>query len=47
MTIVTLWLPILVSAIFVFFASAIIWTAMPWHKSDFSKTRDEEGAPKC
>ena len=44
MTIVALWLPIFVSAILVFFASAIIWMAMPWHKSDFSKTRDEEGA---
>lgn len=43
MTIFALWLPILVSAVLVFFASAIIWTAMPWHKSDFSKTRDEEG----
>lgn len=42
MTIFALWLPILVSAVLVFFASAIIWTAMPWHKSDFSKTSDEE-----
>lgn len=40
MTIVALWL---VSAIFVFVVSAIIWMAMPWHKSDFSKTSDEEG----
>jgi len=44
MTIVALWLPILVSAVVVFFVSAIIWMAMPWHKSDFSKTSDEEGA---
>jgi len=43
MTIVALWLPILVSAVFVFVVSAIIWMAMPWHKSDFSKTSDEEG----
>lgn len=43
MTIVALWLPILVSAIFVFVVSAIIWMAMPWHKTDFSKTSDEEG----
>ena len=43
MTILALWLPILVSAVFVFLASAIIWTAMPWHKSDFKKTSDEEG----
>ena len=43
MTIFALWLPILVSAIFVFFVIAIIWMAMPWHKSDISKTSDEEG----
>lgn len=43
MTIVALWLPILVSAIFVFVVSAIIWMAIPWHKSDFNKTRGEEG----
>jgi len=43
MSIVALWLPILVSAVFVFIASAIVWTAMPWHKSDFKKTNDEEG----
>ncbi|MGI9224120.1 MAG: hypothetical protein ACR2QX_06550 [Woeseiaceae bacterium] len=43
MTILALWLPILVSAVFVFLVSAVIWMAMPWHKSDFSKTSDEEG----
>jgi len=42
MTIIGLWLPILVSAVFVFIASAAVWMAMPWHKSDFSKTADEE-----
>jgi len=43
MSIAALWLPILVSAVFVFIASAIVWMAMPWHKTDFRKTRDEEG----
>jgi hypothetical protein len=44
MSIISLWLPILVSAIFVFIASAAVWMAMPWHKSDFRKTGDENAA---
>ena len=42
MTIVTLWLPILVSAVVVFAAGSVIWMFMPWHKTDWSKTSDEE-----
>ena len=42
MTIIGLWLPILVSAVFVFIASAAVWMVMPWHKSDFNKTADED-----
>ena len=42
MTIMTLWLPILVSAVVVFIAGAVIWMVMPWHKTDWSKTADEE-----
>ena len=42
MTIMSLWLPILVSAVFVFIAGADIWMIMPWHKTDWSKTADEE-----
>ena len=42
MSIMSLWLPILVSAILVFITSAIVWTALPWHKSDFSRTGDED-----
>lgn len=42
MTIMTLWLPILASSVVVFIAGAAIWMAMPWHKSDWSKTTDEE-----
>jgi hypothetical protein len=36
-----LWLPILVSAIFVFAASAAIHMASPWHKSDYPKMPNE------
>lgn len=44
MGIATLWLPILVSAAIVWFASALIWVVLPWHKNDFSKVSDEEAA---
>lgn len=40
----TLWLPILLSAVIVFIASALIWTALPIHKSDWRKLGDEAGA---
>ena len=43
MSIMTLWQPILASAVIVFFASAVIWMVMPWHKSEWKKTEDEEG----
>ena len=33
MTIMTLWLPIIVSAVIVFVAGAVIWMVMPWHKN--------------
>ena len=42
MSIFALWLPILVSAVVVFVASSVVWILMPWHKSDFNKTRDEK-----
>ena len=42
MSIPDLWLPILVSAAVVWIASALVWTVLPWHKSDFSRTTDEE-----
>lgn len=38
----TLWLPILLSAVFVFIASNILWMALPfWHRSDYGKLSDE------
>ena len=42
MGIAALWMPILVSAVLVFIASAMIWTVLPWHKSDYKKTSDED-----
>ena len=38
----TLWLPVLVSAVFVFIASNILWMALPfWHRKDYKKLPDE------
>jgi hypothetical protein len=37
-----LWLPILLSAVFVFVLSALIHMALPWHKNDFKKLPDED-----
>jgi len=41
---VTLWLPILVSAVFVFIASSVIHMFMPWHKTDYPKMPNEDRA---
>jgi hypothetical protein len=38
----SLWLPILLSAVFVFVLSAVIHMALPWHKGDFKQLPDEE-----
>jgi hypothetical protein len=37
-----LWLPILLSAVFVFVASSIIHMLSPWHKSDYPKVLNED-----
>jgi hypothetical protein len=37
-----LWLPILLSSIFVFIVSSIIHMASPWHKTDYPKLANEE-----
>lgn len=42
MSIADLWLPILVSAVFAWIASALIWTVLPWHKNDYAKISNEE-----
>ncbi len=47
MSILSLWLPILASAIIVFVASALVWMVLPWHKSDFKKLPDEEAARRA
>lgn len=42
--IVSLWLPILVSAVAVFIASSIVHMLGPWHKNDYARVPDEEAA---
>jgi hypothetical protein len=42
-TILSLWLPILVSAVFVFIASSVIHMVLKYHNTDFSKLPDEDG----
>lgn len=37
-----LWLPIVLTTVFIFVASSIIHMVMPWHKSDFAKVPDED-----
>jgi len=39
-----LWLPILVSAVFVFVASSVIHMALPWHKNDYRHMPNEDKA---
>ena len=43
-TIASLWLTILLSAVIVWIASAIVWIALPHHKKDFSKIPNEDAA---
>jgi hypothetical protein len=38
----SLWLPILLSAVLVFAASSIIHMLLPWHKGDYPKVPDED-----
>ena len=40
--IAALWLPILLSAVFVFLASSIIHMALPWHNSDYKSVPHED-----
>jgi len=39
----SLWLPILLSAVFIFIASTLLHTVIPWHHGDFVKLPDESG----
>ncbi|MEX0320720.1 MAG: hypothetical protein AB3N63_01030 [Puniceicoccaceae bacterium] len=43
-SIVALWLPILVSAVLVFFASWLLHMFIPYHRTDYSKVDNEEAA---
>ncbi len=38
----SLWLPILLSAVLVFFASSLIHMVLPWHRSDYPRMPDED-----
>ena len=40
--VVALWLPILLSAVFVFIASSIIHMLSPWHKSDYPRLPNQD-----
>jgi hypothetical protein len=42
-SVASLLIPIVLSAVFVFIASSIIHMATPWHKNDFKKVPDEDG----
>ena len=38
----TLWLPIVVSAVFVFIGSSVLHMVLPWHKSDYRQLPNED-----
>lgn len=40
----SLWLPVVLSALFVFVASSLIHMILPWHKSDYPRLPDEDRA---
>ncbi|MHC4549434.1 MAG: hypothetical protein ACYTEZ_11730 [Planctomycetota bacterium] len=42
-SLIDLWLPILVAAVIVFFASWLAWMVLPHHKGDWAKMPDEDG----
>ena len=41
--ILSLWMPIVLSAVLVWVASAIVWMVLPHHKKDFAQVPDEAG----
>lgn len=43
-SVITLWLPIVLSAVGVFILSFLVWNVMPWHRSDFAAVPREEDA---
>lgn len=40
----SLWLPIVLSAVVVFIVSALVWMVLPWHRNDFRGLPDEGAA---
>jgi hypothetical protein len=38
-----LWLPVLLSAVFVFLASSVLHMVTPWHRRDYKRLKDEAG----
>lgn len=44
LTLMSLWMPILVSAVVCWIAGAVIWMALPHHKTDFAKVDDEQAS---
>jgi hypothetical protein len=42
-----LWLPITLSAVFVFVASSLVHMVLPWHKSDWAPVPDEVGVRRA
>lgn len=47
MDLTSLWLPILVSSVAIFFASFLAWMVLPHHKSDWKKLPNEDGFIKA
>ena len=43
-TIASLWLPILISAVVVWIVSSVVWMVLPWHRKDFQALPNEETA---
>jgi hypothetical protein len=41
-TLASLWLPILLSAVFVFIASSLVHMVLPWHKNDYPAMSNED-----
>ena len=45
-TIGSLWMPILVSAVIIWFASFLVWVVLPHHKSEYKGVPDEDATIK-
>lgn len=43
-TLMSLWMPVLISAVVCWLAGAVIWMVLPHHKTDYARVDDEEAA---